>query len=825
MNKLKYAIVVLTGALFLSGCDSSDSDDAPSLSEIRLSPNTEFTITKGTSQAVSAAGIDSDGVSVDLSSKVTWQSSDESIANISAEGLVNGLVEGQVVISASYEGIDSDPLNLTVEPANLIAIQVTPATASIAAGNSQQYLATGYYSDNSTANLNEQATWNSESTNAAVVATLNGRTIATSLIPGTTVISATLDGVSSNETNLTVTDAVLESIQVTPATASIALGTSQQYLATGYYSDNSTANLSEQVTWNSDSTNVAAINDNGLAASLIRGSAVISANLNGINSNPVNLTVRDAVLQSVQVTPATVNLAKGYTTPEFTAMATYTDSSTQNVTDSVQWQSDDSSVVSLSDNVGTALLEGTALISASLDGVNSNEASVSVSAAELLSIQLSPTSASVAKGNTQAYTATGRYSDSSTSNISNDVTWRSDNTAITTISEQGLATAVSVGSVSISANSGALTSNTSFLAVTNAELASIKISAPDDSTPIGSPLEFTASGTYTDGTIVDISDAVAWASTDTTIATITGSGVLNGVNQGDIDITASSNGVTSNTLSIDISAAAIEALTIDTASSNVMLKRSLQLSATGDYTDDSSQNLSSSSSWTSSDASVATVDANGLVTSVSAGSTTITASFEGYADDTTLTIDPLVSVCGAINDTDPTNGEGACIKLVQGTSGTAAGLVFSANPSVSALELMGYSVDGSPSNSGLTYAQGPTYGAFRADGDSWNSDTASSNYGQGGQYDRYCQDLASLNFNGYNNWRRTSEQEFYYLTFSADMTNTYGWANSSYWTSTYGFHDDASADGFLAIDLNNSNSTGRIPGYKYGASCVASPTP
>src|SRR6202011_2348790 len=114
-------------------------------------------------------------------------------------------------------------------------------------------------------------------------------------------------------------------------------GLTQQFTATGTYSDNTTQNLSSQVTWVSAMTSVATINTTGLATAVGTGTSSISASLNGITGSTV-LTVTAAALQSIAVTPVNPSIAKG-TTQQFAATGTYTDNSTQVLTGSVTWAS------------------------------------------------------------------------------------------------------------------------------------------------------------------------------------------------------------------------------------------------------------------------------------------------------------------------------------------------------------------------------------------------------------------------------------------------------------------------------------------------------
>src|SRR6266478_3877305 len=134
---------------------------------------------------------------------------------------------------------------------SLVAIGVTPANPSIAKGASQQFTATGTYSDASTQNLTSTVTWSSSNT---AIATINSAGLASGVGTGSSTIQAASGSVAGS-TTLTVT-AVLSSITVTPTNPSIAKGTMQPFIATGTYSDGSTQNLTSTVTWRSSNTSV-----------------------------------------------------------------------------------------------------------------------------------------------------------------------------------------------------------------------------------------------------------------------------------------------------------------------------------------------------------------------------------------------------------------------------------------------------------------------------------------------------------------------------------------------------------------------------------------
>ena len=118
---------------------------------------------------------------------------------------------------------------------------------------------------------------------------------------------------------------------MTPANPSIAKGLTQQFTATGTYSDNSTQNLTTSVTWASATPAVATITTGGLATRVGVGSKHHQGDVGVGFSGLDELTVTAATLVSIAVTPADPSIAKGLT-QQFTATGTYTDSSTQNLT-------------------------------------------------------------------------------------------------------------------------------------------------------------------------------------------------------------------------------------------------------------------------------------------------------------------------------------------------------------------------------------------------------------------------------------------------------------------------------------------------------------
>jgi uncharacterized protein YjdB len=169
----------------------------------------------------------------------------------------------------------------------------------------------------------------------------------------------------------------------------------------------------------------------------------------------------------------------------------------------------------------------------------------------LNSITVTPETPSVQTGKTQQMTATGTYSDGSTKTITSTVDWTSSDTSEATVSSTGLVTGVAPGTVTVTAALDDISGTTS-VTITIANLASIAITPNNASILSDGSQQFTAIGTLDDGTTTNITDEVTWNSSNTSVATISSSGLATAVATGTTNITASSGSITSNTAVLNV---------------------------------------------------------------------------------------------------------------------------------------------------------------------------------------------------------------------------------------------------------------------------------
>jgi trimeric autotransporter adhesin len=172
------------------------------LTSITITPGNP-TIAAGTLIQLHATGKFSDGSTITNLSGVSWKSSKPNIASLRSTGIVRGKKSGSVTISASLSGI-TGTTTLTVGSGTLVSITVTPASPTLTAGQTQQFAATGSFSDGSTQDVTIMAHWSSSVASVATVANAPSIAgLATTAVPGATVITANSGGVS-NSTTMTV---------------------------------------------------------------------------------------------------------------------------------------------------------------------------------------------------------------------------------------------------------------------------------------------------------------------------------------------------------------------------------------------------------------------------------------------------------------------------------------------------------------------------------------------------------------------------------------------------------------------------------------------
>ncbi|ENM5729584.1 Ig-like domain-containing protein [Vibrio mimicus] len=603
------------------------------LSLLQITPTTA-TVPVGRTQQYHLTAIFSDGNTIQPNEGVSWISNNNQVATLSNAGLAQAIKIGSTVITATYKG-KSITAELDVSDAVLERIQLTPAQKNLPVGRTQQYVATGFFSDNTSKVLTNGLSW---LTNDSSIATISTSGVATAVAQGNVTVSVRV-GDQNAAAELTVTAAVIDHIQVTPPTSEIPVGLSQQFIATGIYSDGTSQVINNAISWISSDPTIATIDVSGTAIGVSKGKVSIRATLDTNETASAELLVTDAALKRIQVTPAISSIPQGRL-QQYTATGIYTDGSTKVLSQEVSWVTSDTSVSTISaTGEARGLMIGNVVVTATVNAT-SGTANLAVTEAILEQIQVTPPVINLPIGLTSQYTATGIYSDGTTKNLISDVSWSTSNTEMATITTSGEATGVKIGTVTVIATLGTL-SGTGRLNVTDAVLNRLAITPKQDTLPAGLTKQFSATAYYSDGRVTDVTNQVSWVSADTSIATVTSSGLVQGVMRGGVLITINLD-QQSDTSDLTVSDAILQSLEVTPQNASIPKGLNQQYQAVGSFSNGETKDVTNQVSWSVENGNLATINSEGLAQGVNVGTTKITATLGLIKRDVNLqVVDPV----------------------------------------------------------------------------------------------------------------------------------------------------------------------------------------
>lgn len=528
--------------------------------------------------------------------KITWTSSDDSVATVDSDGVVKGLKKGTVTITASAEnGKITANCKVTVSKA-VTGISLNKSAVTVAVGKTTSLTPTIKPSNAA----NKNVTWSS---NNRDVATVNSKGVITAKSNGYAEITAkTKDGGYKAVCRVTVVTPV-KSIKLNAKNKTLDVGENVTLKVT--FSPKNASNTS--LKWSSSNKKVVKVNSKGKITGLKTGTAVITVkSVDGGYKATCNVTVirkvRDVTLNK---SAYTLYLDKSYKLKADVVPSNATDKS-------LTWTSSNEKVVRVSSNGKlTPVKPGSATITvkSKQSGITA-KCKVTVERA-VKSIKLSKSKISLVSGNT--YTLKATLSPSNASN--KKVKWASSNTAVAKVSSSGVVTAVGRGKATITATTSNGLAKKCTVSVTQ-PVRGVSLSSGAKSVYTGQTFTLTAAVIPAAAN----NKTVTWSSSNTSVATVSQTGVVSAVKAGTANITVKTN---------DGNYTASCKVTVLQRTTSVKLsKTSLVLSkgntATVSATVLPSDATNKSITWSSSNKNVATVTEAGQIKALSVGETVIT---------------------------------------------------------------------------------------------------------------------------------------------------------------------------------------------------------
>jgi len=367
----------------------------------------------------------------------------------------------------------------------------------------------------------------------------------------------------------------------------------------------------QEVIWSSNNQAVAVVNADGRVTGVSLGAAVITA------TSKFDSEVKDTCVVTVYAKPTGLELSQAtldITLDESTALTA--DILPSSARQDAVWSSSNTNIAEVDSNgLVSAKGVGTAIITASAESDNTKQAEcvVTVHYADVSGIALSETTVNVDLTETAALTSTVEPS-----NADQAVTWSSNNEAIATVDTNGVVTGQGVGTAVITATSAADNTKKAVCTVTveYADPTGLSLSPTDTAINIGETALLSATVAPPNA-----SQDIVWSSFNEAVATVNASGVVTGKGEGNTSIMAES--MADQTLrqmcNIRIYAAPT-AVNLSETTIEVILDETMDLGS-----EVIPSNAQQDVVWSSSNPSVATVDADGLVTGAGIGTASISA--------------------------------------------------------------------------------------------------------------------------------------------------------------------------------------------------------
>src|SRR5438132_1312977 len=588
--KHRTAIVATVVAAMIIGCELPvrTTDTGSIITQLVVAPK-NVTLQPNQTYDFVAVGFTATGDSADES--VSWSATDGSVTSSSSGKRHYGHYQdancGAFKLAAtSNPGNLSDTAYVTVAGCTVpvASVSVSPASATVAAGQSVQLTATPK-DGNGNSLSGRTVTWSSSNTSVAI-ADVNGNV--TGLAPGSATVTATSEG-KTGTAAITVTSVPVASVTASPASASVPEGQTVQLTATPRDA-NGNPLTGRVLSWSSGNTSIATVNASGLVSGVVAGSATITATSEG-QSGTSAITVTPPSSTCPTSSTAFQNSAFASQNGSFTATfdatpngtgldaatglsqgaaAAYTDlavivrlntggtidarnGGAYAATNSIGYTAGTSYhfrvVVDVSSHTYSAYVTPaggaeqtigtgfafrteqsgvTALANWALTAITGAHTvcnfaiAGSQPPAPVATVTLTPGSATLNEGQTLQLTATLKDANGNVL-TGRSITWSSSNGSAATVNATGLVTGVLAGSATITATSEGQ-SGTSAITVVHMPVASVTVTPAAGTVSAGSSLQLTAPPQDPNGNPL-VGRAVTWQPTHTLAATVHSSGL------------------------------------------------------------------------------------------------------------------------------------------------------------------------------------------------------------------------------------------------------------------------------------------------------------
>lgn len=642
-SSLVRSCFVLAATWLASACSGSDAGGvstppAPPVEQlvVSISPKLD-SILIGASRTYSARVATTSGVSRNV--PVEFTSITPAIATVS-NGTVTAIAAGEARIVARA-GAAADTASLIVTLPK-VALRISPSAVAATLGDTLQFEAELVMPGGVSASVSD-ITWGVSDSSAARI--VGDGTVST-LAPGDLYVSAAIGGTTAVAA-VKISNAAVSSVTIVPSNLSLVTGSTAQLVAE--LRDSRGRLVRGDVAWASSAPGVVTISADGLVTAVAPGGAIITAR-SGKKSATAAVNVSAGTAASVRITLPNDSLATGRT---MQAVATPLDASGNPIVGRpIAWQSSNPAVATInSSGLITALIAGQTTISVICDGQVASQ-KLTIVPPQPASVAIIPATAQVYIG--AAATLAAEVRDQMGAVISGAaVTWSSSEPEFATVSSNGTVTGVALGTTTIRATSGGV-SGTASVTVQNVPVASVSVAPTSASVQVGATVTLAATARDAAGNVL-ANRAASWSTSNTAVATVSATGVVQGITTGSVTVTATVEGKSAQaTVTVTAPEPAPVALVTVTLNSSVIAVGQATGTVVKAYDAKGTELTGRTIAYNSGDPETAAVSVEGRVKGLSAGSTSISANVDGTSGLASVTVQPTILPVASVALTVPT---------------------------------------------------------------------------------------------------------------------------------------------------------------------------
>lgn len=522
--------------IFLAACGDDPAGPSPVETVEVTSP--AQSITAGQTAQLAVVMKDEDG-EVLADRAVAWSTDRADVATVSAAGMVTAVAPGTAVVTATSEG-KTGSVTLTILPIPIATLTLSPSPATVAVGATTQLTlvardAAGNVLGGRTATL---------TTSNAAIASVDANRVVSGLSAGSVTITATAEGKTATAT-VNVVPGAVTSVEVTPGTASVAAGSTQQLSATARDASGA-AVTGRAVSWSTSNPSIATVSSTGMVTAVAAGGPVtISATAEG-KSGSASITVTPAPIATLTLSPNPSEVKVGLTAQ---LLLVARDAAGNELGGRPATLTTSNAAVATVDanRTVTGVSAGTVTITATSEGKTATT-TVNVVPGPVTSVTLAPTTPSVRVGATIPMTATLRDA-SGAALTGRAVTWTSSDPSKATVTSTGVVTGVAVGTTTITATSEGKSASTT-VTVLRMPVSSVQVLVIPGLI-VGELYQVQAVARDSLGNELP-GRSFTYSSSDPTVATISSTGVLSALKGGAVKVTVTSEGVSGTSENVNV---------------------------------------------------------------------------------------------------------------------------------------------------------------------------------------------------------------------------------------------------------------------------------